>query len=344
MVGRKTFRNLGERVRNAMNIRRGGGGYRNLARSGQNPQHARAISASRSTTAWAVAIVVAMIAAVTVMFVPAPAAQADGTTVVDPDTTNAWSDIAASSTNTQNIGRIWTDKSVFNSDYDFEGALDGTSVAKGDDSDFLVGLSAISSTSNLKSTVTNTTPLDIVLVVDTSGSMDNSDGHDMGYAYSPTYNVNNWGTYYIQINGRWTELSHNNQGWYYGNRFNPTYVDYARYEGDTAGGRVQFYTRSNQQMSRMEALQNAANAFVDSVAAMNDDITDTAQQHRISLVKFASDENNSIGNGTTGGFNYSQVVSDLTAYTTQNASTLKNTINSLEGEGATRADYGMHQA
>lgn len=286
-----------------------------------------------------------MIAAVTVMFVPAPAAQADGTTVVDPDTTNAWSDIAASSTNTQNIGRIWTDKSVFNSDYDFEGALDGTSVAKGDDSDFLVGLSAISSTSNLKSTVTNTTPLDIVLVVDTSGSMDNSDGHDMGYAYSPTYNVNNWGTYYIQINGRWTELSHNNQGWYYGNRFNPTYVDYARYEGDTAGGRVQFYTRSNQQMSRMEALQNAANAFVDSVAAMNDDITDTAQQHRISLVKFASDENNSIGNGTDrDGFNYSQVVSDLTVYTTQNASTLKNTINSLEGEGATRADYGMHQA
>lgn len=288
-----------------------------------------------------------MIAAVTVMFVPSPAAQAAGTTVVDPDTTNAWSDIAASSTNTQNIGRIWTDKSVFNSDYDFEGALDGTSVAKGDDSDFLVGLSAISSTSNLKSTVTNTTPLDIVLVVDTSGSMDNNSGHDMGYAYSPTYNVNTWGTsYYIQINGRWTELSHNNQGWYYGNRFNPTYVDYARYEGDTADGRVQFYTRSNQQMSRMEALQNAANAFVDSVAAMNDDITDTAQQHRISLVKFASDENNSIGNGTTDGdgYNYSQVVSDLTAYTTQNASTLKNTINSLEGEGATRADFGMHQA
>ena len=344
MVGRETFRNLGERVRNAMNIRRGGGD-KNLARSGRNPHHARAISASRSTTAWAVAIVVAMIAAVTVMFVPAPAAQADSTTVVDPDTTNVWSDIAASSTNTQNIGRIWTDKSVFNSDYDFEGALDGTSVAKGDDSDFLVGLSAISSTSNLKSTVTNTTPLDIVLVVDTSGSMDNNSGHDMGYAYSPAYDVNDWGTYYIQVNGRWTELDHNNQGWYYWSRNNRTYVTPARWEGDTEGGRVQFYTRSNQQMSRMEALQNAANAFVDSVAAMNDNISDTAQQHRISLVKFASDENNSIGNDTNrDGYNYSQVVSDLTAYTSQTASTLKNTINSLEGEGATRADYGMHQA
>lgn len=175
MVGRKTFRNLGERVRNAMNIRRGGG-YRNLARSGQNPQHARAISASRSTTAWAAAIVVAMIAAVTVMFVPAPAAQADGTTTVDPDTTNVWSDIAASSTNTQNIGRIWTDKSVFDENYTFKGGpLDKQTVGKGN-SDFLVGLSALSSTSNLKTTTTTTTPLDIVLVLDQSGSMGDSFG------------------------------------------------------------------------------------------------------------------------------------------------------------------------
>ena len=175
MVGRKTFRNLGERVRNAMNIRRGGG-YRNLARSGQNPHHARAISASRSTTAWAVAIVIAMIAAVTVMFVPVPAAQADGTTVVDPDTTNNWSSIAASSTNTQNIGRIWTDKSVFDENYTFkDGPLDKQTVSKGN-SDFLVGLSALSSTSNLKTTTTTTTPLDIVLVLDQSGSMGDSFG------------------------------------------------------------------------------------------------------------------------------------------------------------------------
>ena len=174
MVGRKTFRNLGERVRNAMNIRRGGG-YRNLARSGQNPHHARAISASRSTTAWAVAIVIAMIAAVTVMFVPASAAEPTGKTVVDPDTTNAWLDIAASSTNTQNIGRIWTDKSVFDDDYTFSGSIGGQTVSKGD-SDFLVGLSALSSTSNLKTTTTTTTPLDIVLVLDQSGSMSDSFG------------------------------------------------------------------------------------------------------------------------------------------------------------------------
>lgn len=116
-----------------------------------------------------------MIATVTVMFVPSPAAQAAGTTVVDPDTTNAWSDIAASSTNTQNIGRIWTDKSVFDDDYMFSGSIGGQTVSKGD-SDFLVGLSALSSTSNLKTTTTTTTPLDIVLVLDQSGSMGDSFG------------------------------------------------------------------------------------------------------------------------------------------------------------------------
>lgn len=273
-------------------------------------------------------------------------ARAAGNTVVDPDTTNVWNQIAASSTSTQNIGRIWTDKSVFDNDYKFDSdsPLSEQDVKIGD-SDFLVSLSALSSTSNLKTTTTSTKPLDIVLVVDTSGSMDNDDGHDMGYSYTPTYNVRTSRTYYIQIDGRWTAVDHNNQGWYYGNYGNRTYVDYARYEGDTSNNRVQFYTRSNQQMSRMEALQKAANAFVDSVASMNDNIAETSQQHRISLVKFASDENNSIGNDTDrNGYNYSQVVSDLTAYTTQSASGLKNTINHLQGEGATRADYGMHQA
>ncbi len=97
-------------------------------------------------------------------------AEITGETAVDPDTTNVWSDIAASSTSTQNIGRIWTDKSVFNDDYTFTGAIGGQTVSKGD-SDFLVSLSALSSTSNLKTVTTTTTPLDIVLVLDQSGSM-----------------------------------------------------------------------------------------------------------------------------------------------------------------------------
>ena len=118
-----------------------------------------------------------MIAAVTVMFIPSPAAQANGNTVVDPDTINAWTQYTAPGGNpsTQNVGRIWTDKSVFDKNYTFtEGPLAGTedgTIEKDENSDFLVSLSALSSTSNLKSTTTVTKPLDIVLILDRSDSM-----------------------------------------------------------------------------------------------------------------------------------------------------------------------------
>ena len=86
----------------------------------------------------------------------------DGPTVsgkiVDPHTSDNWTYWAAGSDDsgkitTQNVGRIWTDKTV----------------EAGEGSDFLTTLSAISSTSNTTTTVPK--PLDIVLVLDASGSM-----------------------------------------------------------------------------------------------------------------------------------------------------------------------------
>lgn len=105
--------------------------------------------------------------------------QAAPNTVVDPDTTNVWTNYTrpGGQPSTQNVGRIWTDKSVFNGDYSFtndnDTGLNGERIRKGD-SDFLVSLSALSSTSNLKEMVKTSQPLDIVLVLDTSGSMSGS--------------------------------------------------------------------------------------------------------------------------------------------------------------------------
>ena len=78
--------------------------------------------------------------------------------VVDPNTGDNWTYWAAGSDGsgkitTQNVGRIWTDKTV----------------EAGEESDFVTTLSAISSTSNTTTTVPK--PLDIVLVLDASGSM-----------------------------------------------------------------------------------------------------------------------------------------------------------------------------
>lgn len=79
---------------------------------------------------------------------------------------NDWQAIVGS--DTSNIGRIWTDKTV-SADKTIT-ASSGTPIERGD-SAFITALSALSSTSNAKST--STTPLDIVLVLDASGSMDN---------------------------------------------------------------------------------------------------------------------------------------------------------------------------
>lgn len=88
-----------------------------------------------------------------------------GKVVVDPDTSGRWEIWAAghngNKVTTQNVGRIWTDKTV-------------EATEENEESDFLTTLSAMSSTSN--STVTVTTPLDIVMVLDASGSMDGQMG------------------------------------------------------------------------------------------------------------------------------------------------------------------------
>lgn len=89
-------------------------------------------------------------------------------TIADASTMGDWSGVVENTT--QNIGRIWTDKTVSTNDIGISGAMSAT-VSKGD-SDFITALSVLSSTSNIAST--STTPLDIVLVLDASGSMDDS--------------------------------------------------------------------------------------------------------------------------------------------------------------------------
>ena len=145
-----------------------------------NGSHFRSGGGRPKSLIAAIAVAVALIAVTVVSFANvARAADVAGTTVVDPDTTNVWTDYTrpGGQPSTQNVGRIWTDKSVFDDTYTFTNdnseGLDGQTIGKGD-SDFLVSLSALSSTSNLKEMVKTSQPLDIVLVLDTSGSMSGS--------------------------------------------------------------------------------------------------------------------------------------------------------------------------
>lgn len=101
-------------------------------------------------------------------------AAAAGTTVADDVTINKWHDSEALDDSTKNVGRIWTDKSVSTGDVTLTNKVGASAdIKKKDGSDFLVGLSALSSTAKIMGQTT--VPLDIVLVLDVSGSMDDRD-------------------------------------------------------------------------------------------------------------------------------------------------------------------------
>ena len=101
------------------------------------------------------------------------AATVGATTLADPSSASTWRNWGLENS-TQNVGRIWTDKTVSAGDIVLTGAGGDKVISKNKDSDFLTAFSAISSTSNLRETAT--TPLDIVLVLDASGSMDDPMG------------------------------------------------------------------------------------------------------------------------------------------------------------------------
>lgn len=90
------------------------------------------------------------------------------TAVTDPSTIWDWQGLVEN--DTSSVGRIWTDKTVS----DNEISKNGVTVSKENGADFLTALTALSSTSNLSDTAT--TPLDIVLVLDASGSMNDPMG------------------------------------------------------------------------------------------------------------------------------------------------------------------------
>ena len=123
-----------------------------------------------------------MMALLFTVLVPVPAyaaGSAEGTAnsvaISDPDTFNAWE--YTQGYNNSTTGRIWADKTVEEDKITFSGDLknqDPIKVPQG--ADFLVALSALSSYAS--TTTTDTQPLDIVMVLDASGSMDDAMGNN----------------------------------------------------------------------------------------------------------------------------------------------------------------------
>lgn len=262
-------------------------------------------------------------------------------TVADDVTINKWHETLDDST--KNVGRIWTDKSVSTGNVELTNKVGASAtIEKGSKSDFLVGLSALSSTAKIMGQTT--VPLDIVLVLDVSGSMDDPSG-----SYEVVYDLNTQNAYYVLVNGQYQKVQYwpgspSSRGWYYSG--SNTKVVPKTSADDSNPSHVQFYSST----TKMDLLKTAVNGFIEKAAEKNDNLSDTNKQSRISLVKFAGDKKNTVGNDVYGLYkrNYTQIVRGYKAYTTaegeSNRTELQELVNALKPAGATSADYAMDLA
>lgn len=196
-------------------------------------------------------------------------------------------------------------------------------------------------------TTTSTEPVDIILVLDVSGSMDED---IVSYTYTPVYKINKNDTYFYQdANGQYQQAYYCSDcsNWYTEEHYD--YWIFGSYHGgtrltpktsaDSTG--TQFYTRTQSTTKKIDALRSAVNGFIDSVAAKSAD-------SQIAIVKFAGDKTNKVGNDTYREdgytYNYSQIVRNLTTVDATGAGALKTAVNALRAAGATAADYGMQHA
>ena len=109
---------------------------------------------------------------------------------------------------------------------------------------------------------------------------------------------------------------------------------------DVSGSMDDDFGRGPQRQKKLDALKTAVNSFIDGVA-------EGSPESNISIVKFAGNKTDTIGNDTYRDgrytYNYTQIVKQLTAVKT-GKDELKTAVSSLKAAGATAADYGMEKA
>lgn len=218
-----------------------------------------------------------------------------------------------------------------------DGLVMSKTIKKTGDSQFLLTLEAYATGST--TTTTSTAPVDIVLVLDVSGSMDD---------YMETYSVSPGGTYYRKDSdgdfqrvyycsrcGGWFTREHGYTH-YYGTQLFPKTS-----ASDTNTRHTQFYS----DVTKITALKTAVNAFIDNVAKESPD-------SNIAIVKFAGESTDAIGDDTHTEYhnngsaecNFTQIVKKLTTVDAAGATELKEAVNKLAAKGPTSADRGMEHA
>ena len=99
---------------------------------------------------------------------------------------------------------------------------------------------------------------------------------------------------------------------------------------------------------RITILKDSINQFIEGFAKNNSKQSDEKYQSRISIIKFAGDKSDKVGNDTYTEnryrYNYTQIMNDFFTATNDNKAKLEDVVNSISPAGATRSDFAMELA
>lgn len=99
---------------------------------------------------------------------------------------------------------------------------------------------------------------------------------------------------------------------------------------------------------RIDILKDSINQFIEGFAENNSKQSDEKYQSRISIIKFAGDKSDKVGNDTYTEnryrYNYTQIMNDFFTATNDNKAKLEDVVNSISPAGATRSDFAMELA
>ena len=223
-------------------------------------------------------------------------------------------------------------------------------VSKDEDGSYRLNMEAYAS--DTITSTTTTTPLDIVLVLDTSGSMADSFGED-GYTYTEvedtewSYNdIREAGNdYFVKVDGRYYEViaeadgswEYDGEDWewkesnfqigYYTGRWSNREFHELGKSPDNPNATLlpgTLWTREYHDAdTKLQAMKSAVKEFIDTVAGESQN-TD----HRIGIISFASN---------------AQTEQSLTSVSS-GSEILKNSVNELRANGGTQSDDGLSAA
>ena len=208
-----------------------------------------------------------------------------------------------------------------------------------------------------------TVPMDIILVLDQSRSMEeeitvDQDTYELYEATNKVY-YENRDSLYVKVDGEYIKLNITRDGWIY-----PTYTYSYGDKTITSRGSykhpkgIEIYKRYSSQ-SKLDILKSAVKTFVANVESKNETITDETKKHRIAIAGFASESG--YGNNTeiltVSGTNSGSVgvaYKDLKGETgveyyqkalvNADSNIVDDAIDALAANGATRTDLGLEMA